>query len=45
MRCGRSAACRSEHRSDSLSAAFRNLDRDAQEDLTQRYEALCAITA
>jgi hypothetical protein len=31
-----------EHRSDSLSAAFRNLDRDAQEDLTRRYEALCA---
>src|ERR1700758_2748400 len=31
-----------EHRSDSLSAAFRNLDRDAREDLTQRYEALCA---
>jgi len=31
-----------EHRSDSLSAAFRNLDRDAQEDLTRRYNALCA---
>ena len=31
-----------EHRSDSLSAAFRNLDRDNAEDLTQRYEALCA---
>ena len=30
-----------EHRSDSLSAAFRNLERDAAEDLTQRYEALC----
>src|ERR1700693_1233170 len=30
------------HRSDSLSAAFRNLDRDAREDLTRRYEALCA---
>ena len=30
-----------QHRSDSLSAAFRNLDRDAQEDLTRRYEALC----
>ena len=30
-----------EHRIDSLSAAFRNLDRDAQEDLTRRYEALC----
>lgn len=31
-----------EHRSDSLSAAFRNLDRDARDDLTRRYEALCA---
>jgi len=31
-----------EHRSDSLSAAFRNLERDATEDLTERYEALCA---
>jgi hypothetical protein len=31
-----------EHRSDSLSAAFRNLDRNAQDDLTRRYEALCA---
>ncbi len=30
------------HRTDSLSAAFRNLDRDAQADLTTRYEALCA---
>lgn len=29
-----------EHRSDSLSAAFRNLAADAQEDLTQRYAAL-----
>src|SRR3954451_18455893 len=27
-----------EHRSDSLSAAFRNLDRDATEDLTRRYD-------
>jgi hypothetical protein len=31
-----------QHRSDSLSAAFRNLERDAGEDQTQRYEALCA---
>jgi len=31
-----------EHRSDSLSAAFRNLDRQAAEDLTRRYEQLCA---
>jgi len=32
----------SEHRSDSLSAAFRNLDAQASEDLTCRYDALCA---
>jgi hypothetical protein len=31
-----------QHRTDSLSAAFRNLTRDAREDLTQRYEALVA---
>lgn len=30
-----------EHRSDSLSAAFRNLERDALEDQTRRYAALC----
>ena len=30
------------HRSDSLSAAFRNLAREAQDDLTRRYEELCA---
>jgi hypothetical protein len=30
-----------QHRSDSLSAAFCNLDRHAQADLTQRYEELC----
>ena len=30
-----------EHRSDSLSAAFRNLDPQACEDLTRRYDALC----
>jgi hypothetical protein len=30
-----------EHRSDSLSAAFRNLDADARQDLTVRYDALC----
>lgn len=29
------------HRSDSLSAAFRNLDEDARADLTMRYDALC----
>src|SRR5262249_32798038 len=31
-----------QHRSDSLSAAFCNLDRDAQADRTRRYEELCA---
>ena len=30
-----------EHRTDSLSAAYRNLDREAQEDVTERYQALC----
>jgi len=30
-----------EHRSDSLSAAFRNLDSNARQDLTRRYEELC----
>jgi hypothetical protein len=30
------------HRSDSLSAAFRNLDGDTRQDQTRRYEALCA---
>ena len=30
-----------EHRSDSLSAAFRNLDASARADLTRRYDALC----
>jgi hypothetical protein len=34
-----------EHRSDSLSAAFRNLDHEAREDLTRRYGALCAHEA
>ena len=29
-----------QHRSDSLSAAYRNLDKAAQDDLTQRYEGL-----
>lgn len=30
------------HRTDSLSAAFRNLDADTKADLTRRYDALCA---
>lgn len=31
-----------EHRTDSLSAAFANLERDVEKDLRDRYEALCA---
>jgi len=31
-----------EHRTDSLSAAYKNLSVDAQRDLTERYEGLCA---
>lgn len=31
-----------DHRTDSLSAAFCNLERNAQDDLTRRYEELCA---
>jgi hypothetical protein len=31
-----------QHRSDSLSAAFRNLDNDTRQDQTRRYEAPCA---
>lgn len=31
-----------EHRTDSLSAAFRNLDQATADDLTRRYEELCA---
>ena len=31
-----------QHRTDSLSAAFRNLDAAAEADLTQRYEVLCS---
>lgn len=31
-----------EHRTDSLSAAYRNLDADQVEDLTQSYESLCS---
>lgn len=30
-----------EHRTDSLTAAFKNLKVEARDDLTQRYEALC----
>ena len=31
----------SEHRTDSLSAAYRNLSKEAADDITKRYEALC----
>lgn len=31
-----------EHRTDSLSAAYKNLSVDAQNDLTERYQGLCA---
>lgn len=30
-----------EHRSDSLSASYRNLNKDAAEDITLRYQQLC----
>jgi hypothetical protein len=30
-----------EHRTDSLSAAFKNMSQAAQEDITRRYDALC----
>lgn len=30
-----------EHRTDSLSAAYRNLEKDAQDDLTRRLDDLC----
>lgn len=35
-------AAPAEHRTDSLSAAFRNLADDMRADLTRRYDALCA---
>ena len=31
-----------EHRTDSLSAAYRNLDAAASDDVTKRYDAFCA---
>lgn len=33
--------CPEEHRTDSLSAAFKNLCKEDRQDVTQRYEALC----
>jgi hypothetical protein len=38
----RLGGCPQEHRTDSLSAAFKNLGPEAEADLTTRYEALCA---
>ena len=40
-RCWHLGGAPREHRTDSLSAAFRNLDKDAAEDLSGRYRALC----
>ena len=31
-----------EHRTDSLSAAYRNLDAEAAKDVTRRYDGFCA---
>jgi transposase InsO family protein len=31
-----------EHRTDSLSAAFKNLTKEVVDDITRRYEDLCA---
>nr|WP_317106131.1 IS21 family transposase [Chroococcidiopsis sp. SAG 2025] len=36
-----SGGCPQEHRSDSLSAAYRNLGKRTDEDLTQMYQRLC----
>ncbi len=33
--------CPRDHRTDSLSAAFKNLSHKEQEDMTRRYDALC----
>ena len=40
MRCGGLGGAPREHRSDSLSAAFRNLTREAAKDQTLRYGEL-----
>lgn len=37
----RLAGCPREHRTDSLSAAFKNLGTEAAADITERYAALC----
>jgi len=41
MRFGSSRGVPREHRTDSLSAAFKNLDRDTERDFTKRYGDLC----
>ena len=41
MRCGSWEASRASTEPNSLSAAFKNLDRDAQLDFTKRYDELC----
>ena len=33
--------CKKEHRTDSLSAAYKNIHKDDADDLTGRYHALC----
>lgn len=38
----RLGGCPHEHRTDSLSAAFKNNKPETKKDLTQRYEALCS---
>ena len=45
MRCVRWAARRNKTAATACRRRSRNLDRVAQDDLTRRYEALCAITA
>ncbi|MEA2096044.1 MAG: IS21 family transposase [Candidatus Cloacimonadota bacterium] len=37
----RLGGCPLDHRTDSLSAAFKNLSRDEQEDRTKKYDELC----
>jgi len=37
----RLGGCPQEHRTDSLSAAFKNLSKDAQKDITEKYENFC----
>jgi len=41
VRCDVLVGSPHEHRSDSLSAAFKNLKKDAVEDVTSRYQEMC----